>query len=61
MSPCRRWSKLYDVYSFKVLPWLGQQVAQAIAILPVSAESIRKFLTQDNLAGMMSEAGPSGT
>lgn len=50
-------SKLYDVYSFKVLPWLGQQVAGDRDSYQYLVESIRKFPTQDNLAGMMSKAG----
>ncbi|MBK8160133.1 MAG: bifunctional demethylmenaquinone methyltransferase/2-methoxy-6-polyprenyl-1,4-benzoquinol methylase UbiE [Rhodospirillaceae bacterium] len=50
-------AKLYDVYSFKVLPWLGQQVAGDRDSYQYLVESIRKFPTQDNLAGMMSAAG----
>jgi len=50
-------ARLYDAYSFKVLPWLGQQVAGDRDSYQYLVESIRKFPTQDNLAGMMSAAG----
>nr|WP_298682801.1 bifunctional demethylmenaquinone methyltransferase/2-methoxy-6-polyprenyl-1,4-benzoquinol methylase UbiE [uncultured Dongia sp.] len=50
-------AKLYDVYSFKVLPWLGQQVAGDRDSYQYLVESIRKFPTQETLAGMMSKAG----
>jgi demethylmenaquinone methyltransferase / 2-methoxy-6-polyprenyl-1,4-benzoquinol methylase len=48
---------LYDAYSFGVLPWLGQVVAQDAASYRYLAESIRRFPTQDALLQMMSEAG----
>jgi demethylmenaquinone methyltransferase/2-methoxy-6-polyprenyl-1,4-benzoquinol methylase len=50
-------AKLYDVYSFKVLPWLGQQVAKDRDSYQYLVESIRRFPTQDRLAGMITEAG----
>jgi demethylmenaquinone methyltransferase / 2-methoxy-6-polyprenyl-1,4-benzoquinol methylase len=50
-------AKLYDLYSFKVLPWLGQQVAKDRDSYQYLVESIRRFPTQDRLAGMITEAG----
>jgi len=50
-------AKLYDLYSFKVLPWLGQQVAQDRDSYQYLVESIRRFPTQDHLTGMIAEAG----
>ncbi len=48
---------LYDLYSFKVLPWLGQQVTQDADSYRYLAESIRKHPDQEGLAQMMGEAG----
>lgn len=48
---------LYDTYSFKVLPWLGQVVAQDAASYRYLAESIRKHPDQETLLGMFREAG----
>lgn len=48
---------LYDAYSFKVLPWLGQLVAQDAASYRYLAESIRKHPDQETLLGMFREAG----
>lgn len=50
-------AKAYDVYSFKVLPWLGQKVANDSASYKYLAESIRMHPDQPTLAGMLSEAG----
>jgi demethylmenaquinone methyltransferase/2-methoxy-6-polyprenyl-1,4-benzoquinol methylase len=50
-------AKLYDAFSFKVLPWLGQHVAQDRDSYQYLVESIRRFPTQDHLAGMITEAG----
>lgn len=48
---------LYDLYSFKVLPWLGQRVAGDADSYRYLAESIRKHPDQETLAGMMRDAG----
>ena len=48
---------LYDLYSFKVLPWLGQQVAGDADSYRYLAESIRRHPDQEHLAEMLSEAG----
>jgi len=50
-------AKLYDVYSFHVLPKLGEIVAKDRDSYQYLVESIRKFPTQDNLAAMMTKAG----
>lgn len=49
--------KIYDAYSFAVLPRLGQMIAQDGAAYRYLAESIRRFPKQDELAAMMTEAG----
>ncbi len=48
---------LYDLYSFKVLPWLGKKVTHDAASYRYLAESIRKHPDQETLAGMMRDAG----
>lgn len=48
---------LYDTYSFKVLPILGQLVARDADSYRYLAESIRKHPDADTLLGMMQEAG----
>src|SRR5690606_11936013 len=48
---------LYDTYSFRVLPWLGQIVAGDAASYRDLAESIRKHPDQETLLRMMLEAG----
>ena len=49
----------YDLYSFKVLPWLGQRVAKDADAYRYLAESIRMHPDQATLAGMLEEAGLS--
>ena len=49
--------KLYDVYSFSVLPWLGDKVAQDRDSYQYLAESIRQFPAQADLAARMEAAG----
>lgn len=48
---------LYDTYSFKVLPKLGELVAGDAASYQYLAESIRKHPDQETLLAMMREAG----
>jgi demethylmenaquinone methyltransferase / 2-methoxy-6-polyprenyl-1,4-benzoquinol methylase len=58
----RVWKPLepaYDLYSFKVLPWLGQRVAGDAAAYRYLAESIRMHPDQAALAAMMESAGLS--
>jgi len=49
----------YDLYSFKVLPWLGQRVAGEAAAYRYLAESIRRHPDQATLAAMLERAGLS--
>jgi demethylmenaquinone methyltransferase/2-methoxy-6-polyprenyl-1,4-benzoquinol methylase len=51
--------KAYDLYSFKVLPWLGERVAGDAAAYRYLAESIRMHPDQAALAQMMESAGLS--
>jgi len=48
---------LYDAWSFRVLPRLGQMVAGDADSYQYLAESIRTFPDQETLAGMMRRAG----
>ena len=48
---------VYDLYSFKVLPWLGQLVANDADSYRYLAESIRMHPDQETLLAMMQEAG----
>jgi demethylmenaquinone methyltransferase / 2-methoxy-6-polyprenyl-1,4-benzoquinol methylase len=50
----------YDLYSFKVLPWLGRRVAGDAAAYRYLAESIRMHPDQGALAAMLEQAGLSG-
>jgi demethylmenaquinone methyltransferase/2-methoxy-6-polyprenyl-1,4-benzoquinol methylase len=47
----------YDLYSFKVLPWLGERIAGAAEPYRYLAESIRLHPDQDTLKGMLEQAG----
>jgi len=49
--------KLYDTYSFSVLPWLGEFVAGDRNAYTYLAESIRRFPDQKALAKRMTDAG----
>ncbi len=49
--------KLYDAYSFSVLPALGQMIAGNRKAYQYLAESIRKFPAQDRFADMITGAG----
>lgn len=50
-------NKLYDVYSFNVLPRMGELVANDAESYQYLAESIRKHPDQDTLKKMFAEAG----
>jgi demethylmenaquinone methyltransferase/2-methoxy-6-polyprenyl-1,4-benzoquinol methylase len=50
-------NRLYDAYSFSVLPRLGQLVANDAASYRYLAESIRKHPDQETLKQMMEAAG----
>ena len=49
--------KLYDQYSFNVIPWLGERVVGDRASYLYLVESIRKFPTQDAFAAQIRKAG----
>jgi demethylmenaquinone methyltransferase/2-methoxy-6-polyprenyl-1,4-benzoquinol methylase len=49
--------KVYDLYSFKVLPWLGGKIADDEASYRYLAESIRMHPGPEELAQMMRESG----
>ncbi|WP_175996705.1 bifunctional demethylmenaquinone methyltransferase/2-methoxy-6-polyprenyl-1,4-benzoquinol methylase UbiE [Burkholderia stabilis] len=49
--------KAYDLYSFKVLPWLGDKFAKDAESYRYLAESIRMHPDQDTLKTMMEQAG----
>lgn len=50
-------SKAYDFYSFSVLPWLGEKVANDRESYQYLVESIRRFPPQEKLGLMLKEAG----
>jgi demethylmenaquinone methyltransferase / 2-methoxy-6-polyprenyl-1,4-benzoquinol methylase len=50
-------SKAYDVYSFKVLPWMGKRVANDSDSYRYLAESIRMHPDQETLKDMMKSVG----
>jgi demethylmenaquinone methyltransferase/2-methoxy-6-polyprenyl-1,4-benzoquinol methylase len=49
--------RLYDAYSFTVLPWLGRMVAGNPDAYRYLAESIRRFPDQKSLARLMQTQG----
>lgn len=49
--------RLYDLYSFRVIPALGQAVAGDRASYQYLVESIRRFPDQDAFAAMIRDAG----
>jgi demethylmenaquinone methyltransferase / 2-methoxy-6-polyprenyl-1,4-benzoquinol methylase len=49
--------KLYDIYSFKILPWLGKTIANDEESYRYLAESIRMHPDPETLAEMMRQAG----
>ncbi len=49
--------KVYDTYSFRVLPFMGKLVANDADSYRYLAESIRMHPDQETLKGMMEEAG----
>ena len=51
--------RAYDFYSFRVLPWLGRQIAGDAAAYRYLAESIRMHPDQASLAAMLESAGLS--
>jgi demethylmenaquinone methyltransferase/2-methoxy-6-polyprenyl-1,4-benzoquinol methylase len=47
----------YDLYSFKLLPWLGEKIAGDSASYQYLAESIRMHPDQETLKSMMEQVG----
>ncbi|MSO85344.1 MAG: class I SAM-dependent methyltransferase [Rhodospirillales bacterium] len=50
-------SRLYDAWSFKVLPFLGEKIAGDRAAYQYLAESIRRFPPQAEFARLLARAG----
>jgi len=49
--------KAYDLYSFNVIPRMGQMIAGDSESYQYLVESIRQFPDQDTFAGMIRRAG----
>lgn len=49
--------KVYDLYSFNVIPKMGKVIANDSESYQYLVESIRKFPTQENFATLIKEAG----
>jgi len=47
----------YDSYSFSVLPWLGEKIAEDRAAYQYLTESIRRFPSPEALRLLMKRAG----
>jgi demethylmenaquinone methyltransferase/2-methoxy-6-polyprenyl-1,4-benzoquinol methylase len=47
----------YDLYSFKLLPWMGKQLANDAASYQYLAESIRMHPGQEELKALLEQAG----
>jgi demethylmenaquinone methyltransferase / 2-methoxy-6-polyprenyl-1,4-benzoquinol methylase len=57
-QPSLPWlAKMYDAYSFQVIPRLGQWIAHDKAAYQYLVESIRRFPAPDVLRAMLEEAG----
>lgn len=57
-KPSTQWlSKVYDIYSFRVLPAMGQLIANDRESYQYLAESIRMHPDQETLKAMMQQAG----
>tara|TARA_R110002126_G_scaffold43555_14_gene124902 strand:- start:2084 stop:2839 length:756 start_codon:yes stop_codon:yes gene_type:complete len=57
-KPEQQWlSKVYDLYSFKLLPVMGQLIANDKESYQYLAESIRMHPDQETLKAMMADAG----
>ena len=56
-KPVQILQPIYDWYSFKVLPWLGKQVARDSASYQYLAESIRMHPDQEDLKQMLLDVG----
>ena len=54
---CKPLEKAYDLYSFRVLPWLGEKIAKDGDAYRYLAESIRMHPEQGELKHLMERAG----
>lgn len=57
-----RWQELqplYDAYSFKIVPWLGEQIADDRDAYQYLVESIRRFPDQETFAALIAASGLS--
>ena len=52
--------RIYEAYSFAVIPWLGAVVAGQRDAYAYLVESIRRFPPPERLAAMMEDAGFGG-
>lgn len=55
--PNKSMQQLYDIYSFNVIPRMGQVIANDKDSYQYLVESIRKFPDQETFAGMIRDAG----
>ncbi|MDH3663110.1 MAG: class I SAM-dependent methyltransferase [Alphaproteobacteria bacterium] len=55
----RELQPLYDAYSFTIVPWLGEQIADDREAYQYLVESIRRFPDQKTFAAMIEAAGLS--
>ena len=50
-------NKIYDAFSFNIVPRLGKLIANDAESYQYLIESIRKFPSQEKLANLVAEAG----
>ena len=50
-------NRIYEAYSFKVIPWMGELVSRDRDSYQYLVESIKRFPDQETLKGMMATAG----
>ena len=50
-------AKIYETYSFKVIPWMGEMVAHDRDSYQYLVESIKRFPDQETFKAMMGKAG----
>jgi len=53
--------KVYDIYSFNVIPWMGKLITNDRESYQYLVESIRKFPDQETFLSMVQEAGFENT
>ena len=53
----RELQTLYDLYSFKIVPWLGERVADDREAYQYLVESIRRFPDQETFSALIEAAG----